>query len=379
MTPYRQDLWNLPAWLYPLHWVLVILCGALVMYGLWRRLRLWRMGHPVHRLDRLGIRLGGLFLHGLGQRRILSQAYPGLMHGLIFYSFLAFFIATSLVGIQLDAGILILEGDFYLVFELVVNLFTVLFLTGLGLAASRRYVLRPDRLTKRRDDGWILSGLAFIALTGLALEVMRLRGQQPPWAAWSWLGNALAGLMGPPAEAPPAIYPYVWSVHQLAVFALVATLPYTKFRHIVTSPSKIFFRRLAHAGALLKIDDIEETEEPLGVGSLEQFTWAQLLDGDACTECGRCQASCPAHAAGQPLSPKRLITDLRQHMSRYPGALWRWQEPIVNQHPWLRRIALGHAEPPEKLLAGDVIRDETLWACTTCLTCEQECPVFVEQ
>ncbi|HSJ56939.1 MAG TPA: heterodisulfide reductase-related iron-sulfur binding cluster [Anaerolineae bacterium] len=378
MTPFREDLWNLPEWMYTIHWILVIFCGALVVYGLWRRVRLWRMGRPVNRLDHLGARFGSLLVHGLGQRRILDQAYPGLMHGLIFYGFVAFFIATSLVGIQMDLDLLILQGDFYLWFELIVNAFTLLFLIGLGLATYRRYVARPDRLNIDPTDGYVIGSLAFIALTGLALEVMRLRSQQPAWAEWSWLGNALAGVFGPPPENPPAIYPYVWWTHQLATFGLVASLPYTKFLHIVTSPTNVFYRDLGHPGVIEKIENIETTEEPLGVGAIPHFTWKQLLDGDACTECGRCQAACPAYAAGQPLSPKKVVMDFRDRMSEYPGALWKWQEPFLARAPILRRIALGTGEPSERELVGDVILDETLWSCTTCRACERDCPVFIQ-
>ncbi|MGD8399201.1 MAG: heterodisulfide reductase-related iron-sulfur binding cluster, partial [Anaerolineae bacterium] len=379
MTPFRQDLWNLPEWMYAIHWAVILLCGALMVYGLWRRVRLWNAGRPASRRGDVGRRLGGLLLYALGQRRILAQAYPGAMHGFVFYGFVAFFIATSLVGIQMDLGILILKGDFYLWFELIVNAFTLVFLAGLGLAAYRRYVLRPDRLNIKRDDAFILGALAFIALTGLSLEVMRLRSQQPAWAEWSWLGNALAGLFGPPPERPPAIYPAVWWTHQLTTFALIATLPYTKFLHIVTAPANIYFRRLDHPGAIPKIEEIETTEAPLGAGAIPHLTWVQLLDGDACTECGRCQDACPAYAAGQPLSPKKLVMDFRDRMSEYPGVLWKWQEPIVEQVPPLRRLALGSTPPPERALVGEVILDETLWACTTCRACECECPVLIEQ
>ncbi|MGD8465564.1 MAG: (Fe-S)-binding protein [Anaerolineae bacterium] len=379
MTPFREDLWNLPEWMYPIHWALVIVCGVLVVYGLWRRVRLWRMGQAMVRTDQINKRLGSLLLYALGQRRILSQAYPGLMHGLIFYGFVAFFIATSLVGIQLDTGLRILQGDFYLYFELIVNAFALLFLAGLGLAAFRRYVQQPDRLNIRRDDALILGTLTFIALSGLSLEVMRLRGQQPAWAHWSWLGNAIAGLFGPLPDQPPAVYPYIWWAHQLATFGLIASLPYTKFLHIVTSPTNIFFRRLDAPGAIPQIEDIEETEDVLGVGAIEQFTWKQLLDGDACTECGRCQDACPAYAASQPLSPKTLIMDIRDRMGEYPGALWKWQEPVVDKLPWLRTVALGRRDTAERELVGDVILDETLWSCTTCRACEQDCPVMIEQ
>lgn len=378
MVPFRDDLWNLPEWMYTIHWIVVIVCGALVVYGLWRRVRLWREGGPALRTDRAGRRIGGLLLYALAQRRVLAQAYPGLMHGLIFYGFVVFFIATSLVGIQMDLHLLILQGPFYLGFEAVVNAFALLFLIGLGLAALRRYILRPDRLNIRRDDAYVLGSLAFIALTGLTLEVMRLRGQQPPWAAWSWLGNALSQLFGPPPEGPPATYPFVWWVHQLTTFGLIASLPYTKFLHIVTGPVNIYLRRLDTPGALPKIENIETTEEPLGVGSIPQFTWKQLLDGDACMECGRCQAACPAYAAGQPLSPKRVVMDFRDRMSEYPGKLWKWQEPIVARLPFLRPLALGSGEPSDRALVGEVIKDETLWSCTTCRACERECPVLIE-
>lgn len=315
--------------------------------GLWSmgRIRLWRMGRPVVRTDQAGRRIGGLLLYALGQRRVLSQAYSGLMHGLIFYGFVAFFIATSLVGIQLDAGVLILKGDFYLGFELAVNAFTLLFLCGLGLAAIRRYIRRPERLNLRRDDAWVLGALAFIAVTGLSLEVLRLRGQQPAWAHWSWLGHAIARVFGPPPAEPAAIYPYVWWAHQLAVFGLIATLPYTEFLHLVTAPLNIYLRRLDAPGAIPAIEAIEETEAPLGAGSIEQLTWKQLLDGDACTECGRCQDVCPAYAAGQPLSPKGLVMDLRDHMSGFPGALEVAGADRRQDSP-LATAGLGHRRSP---------------------------------
>lgn len=210
------------------------------------------------------------------------------------------------------------------------------------------------------------------------LEVLRLRGQNPAWAQWSWLGDAIARLFGPSPARPAAIYPVIWEVHQWAVFALIATLPFTKFKHIVTAPTNIFLRRLDPPGALPTIENIEESAGPLGVGSIQQMTWKQLLDGDACTECGRCQAVCPAYAARQPLSPKKLIIDLQERMSEYPGALWNWQKPIVKALPMLRPLALGSGQPADKALVGEIIRDETLWSCTTCRACEQECPVFIE-
>ena len=49
--------------------------------------------------------------------------------------------------------------------------------------------------------------------------------------------------------------------------------------------------------------------ERLGVGAIGDFAWNRLASFDACIQCGRCEAACPAFAAGQPLNPKALIQD----------------------------------------------------------------------
>ena len=54
-----------------------------------------------------------------------------------------------------------------------------------------------------------------------------------------------------------------------------------------------------------------EADQHFGAGALEQFSWKDMLDLYTCTECGRCQTHCPAYNTGKPLSPKTLITDLR--------------------------------------------------------------------
>ncbi|EQD71288.1 iron-sulfur protein, partial [mine drainage metagenome] len=88
--------------------------------------------------------------------------------------------------------------------------------------------------------------------------------------------------------------------------------------------------------------------------------WKQMLDLYACTECGRCQAVCPAFAAGQPLSPKLLIMDLRDHLLEQEG---------IGSH----RKGVGG-----NVLLGGAIHDDTLWACTTCRACMQVCPLHIE-
>jgi ferredoxin len=53
--------------------------------------------------------------------------------------------------------------------------------------------------------------------------------------------------------------------------------------------------------------DLEREDATFGLKSLQDLGWKDLLDGFTCTECGRCQAACPANATGKPLNPKAFI------------------------------------------------------------------------
>jgi Fe-S oxidoreductase len=102
--------------------------------------------------------------------------------------------------------------------------------------------------------------------------------------------------------------------------------------------------------------------ERLGVETLADFAWNRLLGFDACVQCGRCEAACPAFAAGQPLNPKRLIQDFVASPLAYAGS----------PHPHARPLSGGAP------IVGGAIHPDTLWSCTTCRACVEECPMMIE-
>ncbi|MCG4453053.1 dimethylglycine demethylation protein DgcB [Pseudomonas sp. MMS21-TM103] len=125
----------------------------------------------------------------------------------------------------------------------------------------------------------------------------------------------------------------------------------------------------------LKALDLDDRNAPLGVEKPTDFTWNQLLGFDACVQCGKCEAVCPAFAAGQPLNPKKLIqdmvvglaggTDAKFAGSPYPGQ-------AIGEHS-------GGPHLPIVNLNGKALVDaETLWSCTTCRACVEECPMMIE-
>ncbi|WP_411565870.1 dimethylglycine demethylation protein DgcB [Pseudomonas orientalis] len=121
----------------------------------------------------------------------------------------------------------------------------------------------------------------------------------------------------------------------------------------------------------LKPLDLSDKTAPLGVEKPKDFTWNQLLGFDACVQCGKCEAACPAFAAGQPLNPKKLIqdmvvglaggTDARFAGSPYPG------KPVGE-----------HGGNPHQPIVNGLVDAETLWSCTTCRACVEECPMMIE-
>jgi Fe-S oxidoreductase/nitrate reductase gamma subunit len=366
----REIGWNISyIWMM---YVLLVPTLAVAGCGLWRRIRLWRCGQEVVRFDRPLERLGMLLRHALLQFRTARQAYPGIFHVLVYTGFIILAIATTVVMLDFDFGTNIMHGPFYLWFQsLIVDLFGGLVLVGIGMAAVRRWAQRPARLVFTAEASWLLILIGAIVVTGFLVEGWRIAGTDDPWAEWSPIGNLVASVSSPamPQTALETAHAAGWWLHLLLVYGFIAWAPFTKFAHVVTAPLAIFTGNLDGYGRGLKEIDFE-ADEPLGVHSLERFSWKDLLDLDACTECGRCTAACPANTVGKTLSPRDIILDLRKLMhTRSAGLLATRGVP---------------AEDPEEARIPVIDEDtavapEALFACTTCAACLEACPVYIEQ
>jgi Fe-S oxidoreductase/nitrate reductase gamma subunit len=353
-------------------YVLAVAMAGAFGWGCYRHYRLWRQGkgHWTLRLDRPWERVKALFGHGFGHQRLIKDAYPGLMHLLIFSAFVVEFIGTMLIAFQVDLGRVFLWGDFYLYYSLVLDIFGALGIVGIAMAAERRYIRRVQRLTDTPDDGLALLILFIVFFTGFLVEGMRMGAteimQYPDWALWSPGGLAIAeaaAAVGFTTDTFLVWHRFWWWFHMVFIFGFLAYIPYSaKLFHMISAPINAFFSDLKPKGILEPIPDFEEVES-FGAAKLQDFTWKQLLDLDACTACGRCQARCPAYNSGKPLSPKQVILDLRNHMHELA------KTPVAGT---------GQEGAEHREMVGDVILDETLWACTTCGACVQECPVMIE-
>lgn len=304
-----------------------------------------------------------LFVHAIAQVRILRKAYPGVMHALIFWGVTIQVIGTAINLMQMALFIPFVELPFprgagYLAYELIMDLAGVAILLGVAMAAFRRGVLKPKTLDTRWDDTYALIMLALIPLAGYTNESMRLISTAPAWAAWSPIGSLFAQLyrsLGVTPKIAASIHPYLFWVHAALALTLVASLPFTKLRHLVMAPWNIIARPRRKKGELEKIENIDEAET-LGVGMITEFTSPQLLSFEACVRCGRCEEACPANYAGMPYSPKKLIQDLRQAM--------------------VTSLVSGNGKTSQEIMA-ETIAEKFPWYCTTCGACLSICPAFV--
>jgi Fe-S oxidoreductase len=356
-VPLRDTFWNIPPLAQNALYLGAVVAVAVFVYGFYRHIGLWMAGGPERRVDHVPQRVKLVAKHALGQARTLSQAYPGIMHAIMFWGFLALFMGTVLATIDYDItlplwGYKLLKGRFYLFYETVLDLFGLFFVIGLGMAVWRRFVIRPHRIDPTARFANVLALLFVINLSGFVMEACRLAVTQVWWAPWSPVGWALGqGMLaaGMSEGALRGTHLTVWLGHAALSLLFIAIIPYSYFLHMLTTPLNIFFSKLTPRGEIRKIDNIEEAES-LGISKLEEFSWKRRLDFAACVECGRCQAACPAYMAGTALSPKEIIVKLKRHM-------------------------YGQASGP---IHGELIKPDELWACTTCMACVEECPAFID-
>jgi len=378
----REVFWNAPFPTEPILFALTAIVLAIFAYGLYCRWQMWKaIGKPEDRTDQTGERIKSLIINGLLQVRTFKESYAGIFHALIFFGFLVLIFGAAIDATQFHIGLPFFHGSFYLWFSLTMEIFGLAVLIGVVMALIRRYITKPELLGYKgtpdntADDAIVLVLIAGIVCTGFIIEALRLHVNVNvdgfTWGGWSFVGYALSKTFtGVGYDTARILHKVMWWTHTFITFAFIAYLPWSRLLHIFTTPANHYMRTLKPTGYLEPIADFENAES-FGVGQLEEFTWKQIFDSDACTRCGRCQDGCPAYLSGKPLSPKKLIQDIKTH--------WEERAPVVMA---ARKSATEGEEPeipaPEKALVGEVIDLHELWACTNCMYCMENCPAFVE-
>ena len=363
----------------PLRAAFYAVTPALLLYGavlFALRVKNWERGAPDDRRTtpkNVKRRLAD-FRAGVYMRTLLRDPAAGLMHSMIYFGFLLLLGVTTVLEVdhQMPEGAKFLHGGVYEGYSFVGDLAGAVFLIGILWAMARRYIQRPYRIRikTKPEHAAILIVFFLIALTGFATEVVRIAlAGSPNFEKWSFVGWPLARLIESSAATTLNTWHEVlWVTHVVAFLAFLALLPITMLRHMFTSPLNMYLRdRERPKGAMRKLPNLAETSlDSFGASVVEDFTWKQLLDTDACTMCGRCTSVCPAHLTGKPLDPREIVLKTGEVMAatgtpRVSPPLGVDREITITANSLFERIT-----------------PEEIWSCTSCKACDEICPVNIE-
>jgi Fe-S oxidoreductase len=381
---------------------LALLTILVFILGVYLRVQKYRRGRGVDRFNHLGRRI----LHAaqsVARNATLTRndLYAGLGHLAIMWGFIVLFAGTAILTIDYDLvrplhpAWRFWKGHFYLWYSLTLDLFGVVLLAGLILMMVRRGFFRLPQLEYTRADAqaaeydralyvwddWIFVGLLFfVTITGFLVEGLRIEQLWPSYEkAWSPVGWETATVLaraGVVAASAGVAHFSLWWVHALLALGLVAYIPYSKAFHLVIDFVNLAFH---NEDVAKRLPAPPPDAAAGGYQRLEDFTWKELLDLDACTRCGRCHVACPAQTSDYPFSPRDLILDLRE----YADALMIASRARLDQQRVKedgRKVYFGArvAAIDGLSVAGSLIKSEALWSCTTCMACMDVCPVGVE-
>ncbi|WP_324708328.1 dimethylglycine demethylation protein DgcB [Pseudomonas fragi] len=327
--------------------ILLFAALALTIVGAVRRMNMWRRGRPA-RVDLLGglLAMPRRYMvdlhHVVARDKYMANTHVATAGGFV----LAAVLAILVHGLGLNNRIL----------GYVLLLATALMFVG-ALFVFKRRLNPPSRLSKgpwmRLPKSLLVFSASFFVLT------LPVAGVLPEgFGGWTLAAVLALGVLWGVSEL---FFGMTWGGPMKHAFAGALHLAWHR------RPERFGGGRSTG----LKPLDLSDRSAPLGVEKPKDFTWNQLLGFDACVQCGKCEAACPAFAAGQPLNPKKLIqdmvvglaggTDAHFSGSPYPG------KPIGE-----------HGGNPHQPIVNGLVDADTLWSCTTCRACVEECPMMIE-
>ena len=350
----------------------ILLVYGAVLFG--QRVKNWTRGKPDDRRTtkkNVKRRLGD-FRAGVYMQTLLRDPAAGIMHSLIYFSFLVLLAVTTILEInhQIPESWKFLNGNVYMAYSFIGDLAGLCLFVGVMWAIIRRYIQRPYRIRiKTKPEHAIILGVFLaITITGFGTEAWRIaEAGMPSFEKWSFVSWPIANLIKNNSNLAGG-HQVWWILHVLSFFAFLVILPITMLRHMFTSPLNMYLKdRERPKGAMKPMPNLMETElESFGASTIEDFTWKQLLDLDACTMCGRCTSVCPAHATGKSLDPREIVLKAGEIMAatgtpQVSPPLGVVAEITVSANSLFERVT-----------------PEEVWACTSCKACDEICPVNIE-
>ncbi len=392
--------------------VVTLVALALVTQAVARMVAVVRLGQSDGgtRWNDKGRRTARMLTETLGHTRMLKWSAVGAAHWFVMIGFGAlFFTLVEAYGELFSASFhfpwVLAQWAPYEAFVEFIALSTLL---GILVLIAIRLLSHPARAgRKSRFAGssfWKAYYVEYTILT-IAVLVLVLRGLRgaadsvPSYGLAHWVSYPLVRLfdgLSPESLRTGILIAATLKIVVSMAWAITIALNVTMgvAWHRFTAFPNIWFKRhpddrvslgplqpMMSGGKAVDFEDPGE-DDVFGVGKVEDFQWKGLLDFTTCTECGRCQSQCPAWNTGKPLSPKLLITNLRDHAYAKAPYLLAGGGGDADEATLARIPEQARTEAERPLVGtaaeGGVIDPDVLWSCTTCGACVEQCPVDIE-
>ncbi len=374
--------------------VLLVITIVIFFYSISRIIAFFKLTKPAYPVKEFGKRIKLTITNAFFQERIFRNPIAGFMHAIVFWGFCVILIGSieividGVSGLERSLGFL---GVFYdIIMALgdisayVIALFIVIFII-------RRAFLDIPRLhgkelsDKNHKDAYL--ALTFIlilmvSLAGVNIFYVLMHGNDANFVGRYPVSDIISPVFaGLSYETMHIIHEINWWAHIVLIFIFANVLPYSKHFHIFMSIPNVFFSRLTPLGKLANMESVTKEVKMMlnpettysadanqsaeisrfGILDAEDFTWKNYIDSLACTQCGRCTSVCPANITGKELSPRKLFIEIRKRMKEKAPHLIKDKNFSDN-----------------KSFIREYIKEEEIWACTTCNACAKECPLNID-
>lgn len=379
VSPAKAAIFGIPG---PYIFTLILVMGwAVFAYILARRIVPLTRAQADPRFDLLSLRIYQVLKYGLLQWRQPRYLLSGILHILLFCGFMILSLRSlTLVFVGIWDGFVLpgLGGPSGHIYNILKDVASSIVLVVAVIAMIRRGVFKPSRYAVPERYGlkdhtfeavFVLALISILVACDMvfdgALTAARIQSGSPAEFVMPLTGHwfAAQAMSKTPVSSLQSVNLGSYIIHELTFFFFLCFLPNGKHFHVITSLPNVFLAK-TRKGRIkpvrwgIKEEDLDGIES-FGVKKFEDFTWKHMLDFYSCVDCGRCSDNCPANAVGRPISPRFISIKNREYaFGNYP--------------------LFGPAKPNGEHLIGTVLDENEVWSCTTCGTCEEECPVFIE-
>ncbi|WP_157534985.1 (Fe-S)-binding protein, partial [Nocardia inohanensis] len=383
--------------------IITLFCWGTFFGGVGRMVRVFRAGQrDGSRLRPVVPRVKTVVVEVVAHTRMNKFRSVGWAHWLVMVGFLlgmVFYFESYGQTFDPEFGWPVVSDTFgYHLLEEVLSVTTIVGIAVLITIRQLNHPRRPERLSRFAGSNFRAAYVieAIVVTHGVG-DVLVKAGRIATYGGGHMASDLITMQVARLLPASPVLMSGFALVKMLAggvfLYLIGRYLTWGVAWHRISAFFNIYFKReddggvalgaakpLMSGGKVLDLESADPDVDAFGAGKVEDFTWKALLDFTTCTECGRCQSQCPAWNTGKPLSPKLLITSLRDHTyAKAPYLLAGGDEKKLGKLSESER-AEGERPlvAPSEGNSGGIIDPEVLWSCTTCGACVEQCPVDIE-